>query len=187
MNKTSFHSVLKSIFIIFILIGINNSSLGQKNKFLSDSIHSPKKATIYSAILPGLGQYYNEKAWKIPIVYAAIGGCLTAAIINNNDYHSSRNELIYRQGCGGQRLNQDYKNFEDAQLLELSNYSRKWRDNMFIFTGVAYALNIIDANVDANLFHFNVDDNLSMNVMPYSYSQEIRKPVAGVSLRFSFK
>ena len=187
MSKASFHTIIKSLLLILIVSSIANNSFSQKKRFLSDSVHSPRKATIYSAILPGLGQFYNEKSWKIPIVYAAIGGCLTAAIINNKDYNSSRNELLYRQSCGGARLNADYKNFEDAQLLELSNYSRKWRDNMFLFTGVAYMLNIIDANVDAHLFNFNVDDNLSMNVMPYTYSQEFNRPVAGLSFRFNFR
>jgi hypothetical protein len=58
---------------------------------------------------------------------------------------------------------------------------------MFIFTGIAYMLNIVDANVDAHLFNFNVDDKLSMNIMPYTYSQEFNKPVAGLSLRFNFR
>ena len=58
---------------------------------------------------------------------------------------------------------------------------------MFIFTGIAYLLNLVDANVDAHLFNFNVDDNLSMNIMLYTYSQEFNQPLAGLSLRFSFK
>ena len=186
MNKASFHTVIKSVLLIFIVICLTNNSLGQKQGFLSDSIHSPRKATIYSAMLPGLGQAYNKKYWKIPVVYALIGGCLTAAIINNKDYQISRDELLFRKN-NSRRLNSDYINFEDFQLLELSNYSRKWRDNMFIFTGIAYMLNLVDANVDAHLFNFNVDDNLSMNIMPYTYSQEFNQPLAGLSLRFSFK
>ncbi|MDB4088316.1 DUF5683 domain-containing protein [Flavobacteriales bacterium] len=186
MNKTPIHTVVKSILLIIFVICIANNNFGQKRNFFSDSIHSPRKATIYSAVLPGLGQAYNEKFWKIPIVYAVIGGCLTAAIINNKDYNVSRDELKFRKH-NSRRLNSDYLNFEDAQLLELTNYSRKWRDNMFIFTGVAYMLNIVDANVDAHLFNFNVDDNLSMNITPYTYSQEINSPIAGLRLRFSFR
>jgi hypothetical protein len=58
---------------------------------------------------------------------------------------------------------------------------------MFIFTGVAYALNIVDANVDAHLFNFDVSEDLSLNWQPYTYSWEIRKPVAGLSLTLNFK
>jgi hypothetical protein len=177
---------MKSILLISVIICIANNSFGQKRNFLSDSIHSPRKATIYSAVLPGLGQAYNQKYWKIPVVYAVIGGCLTAALINNKDYGVSKKELLFRKH-NSRRLNSNYLNFEDYQLLELSNYSRKWRDNMFIFTGIAYMLNMVDANVDAHLFNFNVDDKLSMNIMPYTYSQEFNKPVAGLSLRFNFR
>lgn len=186
MSNISIHTVFKYLLITIVIFCVSNKAISQKHNFFSDSIHSPKKATIYSAVLPGLGQAYNQKFWKIPIVYAAIGGCVTAAIINNRDYNSSRDELLHRQ-CSGVRSNSDYLNFEDSQLLELSNYSRKWRDNMLIFTGIAYMLNIVDANVDAHLFNFNVDDKLSMNIMPYTYSTSIRKPVAGLSLTFSFR
>ena len=152
----------------------------------NDSVHSPKKATIYSAVLPGLGQAYNRRYWKIPIVYAAIGGCVTAAVINHRSYQVRREELIFRAECGT-RKNPDFSSFEDGQLLEFSDYYRKWRDNMIIFSCVAYALNIIDANVDAHLFNFNVDEDLSLNWSPYLYSPDINRLVSGISLTLKFR
>lgn len=153
----------------------------------SDTSHSPKKATIYSAVLPGLGQYYNKKYWKIPLVYAAIGGCLTAALINNNEYKIARDELIFRTNNPGSTLNSRFTNYADDQLLARSDYYRKWRDNMFIFTGLAYVLNIIDANVDAHLFNFNVNEDLALTMKPYTFSSEFQKPIAGMSFTLKFK
>ncbi|MEN9000925.1 MAG: DUF5683 domain-containing protein [Flavobacteriales bacterium] len=177
---------MKSALLIVVIFCGHVNSFGQKNRFRSDSVHSARKATIYSAVLPGLGQYYNEKSWKIPIVYAAIGGCLTAAIINNREYNVARDELLFRN-LNGTRNSNDFLFYEDFQLLELSNYHRKWRDNMYIFTAVAYMLNIIDANVDGHLFNFNVDKDLTMDVSPFTFSQEINKPVAGLSFRLRFR
>lgn len=186
MNKFQFHISFKFILLLVAIICLSNAGLAQKQGFFSDSVHSAKKATIYSAILPGLGQVYNKKAWKVPIVYAAIGGCLVAAISNDGEYDKSRNELIYRKDYGSSR-DQNFFNFSDTELLARADFYRKWRDNMYIFTGVAYILNLIDANVDAHLFNFSVDENLSMNVVPYTYSQEFKRPVAGLSFTFSFR
>ena len=80
MNKALLHSVMKSVLLISVVICIANNSFGQKRNFFSDSIHSPRKATIYSAVLPGLGQAYNQKYWKIPVVYAVIGGVFDSSI-----------------------------------------------------------------------------------------------------------
>lgn len=175
-----------SVVSLFIL-GISNAGNSQRTfLFSTDSVHSPKKATIYSAVLPGLGQAYNKKYWKIPLVYAAIGGCVTAAVINHGNYDLRKQELKYRVEFGSPQ-SQKFSSFTDGQLLESSNYYRKWRDNMIIFSCVAYALNIIDANVDAHLFNFNVDEDLSLNWSPYLYSPEINKPVSGISLTLRFR
>ena len=156
--------------------------------FEDDTSHSARKATIYSAALPGLGQVYNRKAWKVPLVYAAIGGCLTAAIINNQEYVVTRAELELRQKNTGLVFNEKYKFYDNNQLLALSDELRKWRDNMYIFTGLSYVLNIVDANVDGHLFNFNVSDDLSLNIMPYgSYNVILQQPVSGISLKLNFK
>jgi len=149
--------------------------------------HSARKATIYSAILPGLGQYYNKKAWKIPIVYAVIGGCLYTAVRNNQEYVTYYGELIYRKNHIGNKFNDDLKIYSDNNLLELANYHRKWRDNFYIFIGLAHLLNVIDANVDAHFFNFDASENLSLNIKPYTFSAENNSPVLGISLKLSFK
>ena len=196
MTKFLNHSwKLALVSVLFLLISNNGNSqtdndtvVKQYSSFYDmDTSHSARKATIYSAILPGLGQAYNRKYWKIPLVYGAIGGCLTAALINNKNYQITRTELLLRVNCPSAAGNVDFQFYENSQLLALSNEYSKWRDNMFIFTGVAYALNIVDANVDAHLFNFDVSEDLSLNWQPYTYSWEIRKPVAGLSLTLNFK
>jgi len=187
MSKLKFHIAVKSILVICTVICMANNGQSQNDKALTEPVHSPRKATIYAIVLPGLWHVYNKKYWKLPIVYGAIGGCLTAAIINNNEYTASKDELLFRKH-NSRNLNSDYNNYTDAQLLELTNYSRKWRDNMIIFTSVAYMLSVVDANVDAHLFNFNVDENLALNVMPYTYySRDINAPVAGLSFKLSFR
>lgn len=150
--------------------------------------HSPKKATILSAILPGAGQVYNRKYWKVPIVYGAIGSCLYLAINNNMEYNKYFGELVYRTNYPGYTLNPELTNFSTANLTEQADYHRKWRDNFFVFTAVTYGLNIIDANVDGHLFNFDVSDDLTLNISPYTdYSLALNAPVGGISLRLSLK
>ena len=181
-------SLIKSIFLCLTLVGFSNSMRAQERiGIFQDSIHSPKKATIYSAILPGLGQAYNKKYWKIPIVYAAIGGCVTAAVINHGEFKSMRDELVFREKNSGAFDNLDFDKFDDSQLLEFSDYHRKWRDNMILFSALAYAFNIIDANVDAHLFSFNVDKNLTMAVMPTFGFTAFSQSYSGLSITFKFK
>lgn len=177
-----------SVFLILFLVGLANSASAQERIGLfQDSIHSPKKATIYSAVLPGLGQAYNKKYWKIPLVYAAIGGCITAAVINQGEFKSMRDELVFREKYSGSLQNLDYQFYDDSQLLEFSDYHRKWRDNMIIFSALAYTFNIIDANVDAHLFNFNVDENLSMSLQPTFGFTSFRQSYSGLSITFKFR
>lgn len=197
MSRKRFHIPERFIlFVLMVMVSVwksySQDTLSSPKEVLTapsrtDTTHSPKKATIYSAVLPGLGQYYNKKYWKIPLVYAAIGGCLTAALINNNEYKTAKDELIFRTSNPGLTLNSRFTSYADDQLLARSDYYRKWRDNMFIFTGLAYVLNIIDANVDAHLFNFNVNEDLAVTMRPYTFSPEFQKPLAGMSFTLKFK
>lgn len=190
MTNTLVNIFKERVFLLLLILFSCSFSFSQKDStqsILVQKEHSSRKATIYSAVLPGLGQYYNKKYWKIPLVYAAIGGCLYTAIWNNNEYKAYHKELVYRSNNTGLFSNSDLTKYTDGNLLELSNYHRKWRDNFYIFTGLAHLLNIIDANVDAHFFNFDVSEDLSLNIKPYSYSVEINKPIMGLSLRLNFK
>ena len=147
----------KYIFFICTLISLSISSQKiQKDK-------SPKKAAIYSAVIPGSGQIYTKKYWKVPIIY---GGLLTSAYFindNNNQYNEYRDAALLSYETGEEQLGYTY-----SELIILKDHYKRNREiSYFSFVGV-YILNIIDASVNAHLFHFDVSDDISLNIRPYS-------------------
>lgn len=127
------------------------------------SDHSPKKAALYSAILPGLGQGYNKKYWKIPIVYAGLGTTVYFIFWNADLYNEYKTAFDLRRAGGTDKYAGIYT---DENLIFLQNSYRNQRDLSIILTAVIYGLNIIDANIDAHLFDFDVSDDLSMRIEP---------------------
>ncbi len=147
----------KYIFFICTLISLSISSQKiQKDK-------SPKKAAIYSAVIPGSGQIYTKKYWKVPIIY---GGLVTSAYFindNNNQYNEYRDAALLSYETGEDQLGYTY-----SELIILKDHYKRNREiSYFSFVGV-YILNIIDASVNAHLFHFDVSDDISLNIRPYS-------------------
>jgi hypothetical protein len=128
--------------------------------------HSPRKASLYSTMLPGLGQAYNCKYWKIPIVYGLGAYTVYAAMANNTIYRGYRD--AYRLRTDGDPTTIDeYQGLEtDFTLQQRREEFRRDRDYFWILTGVVYVLNIVDAAVDAHLFYFDVSDKLSMQFLP---------------------
>ena len=158
------------------------------------SNHSPAKAAIMSAVVPGLGQIYNRKYWKLPIVYAAIGISVERFLKFHNDY--SRYRRAYIDIMDGD----PYTNYFET-LVPFPNYDhqmkvqritkgkdlyRTWRDWAIVAVIVTYALNIIDANVDAHLMDFSLDDNISFNMQPCFLENSFNSKIIGLSLRFTF-
>lgn len=116
-----------------------------------DFSHSASKAIMFALVLPGLGQAYNEKYFKMPIVWAALGGVCYAVVFNTRQY---------RQASLDYALTPDDTN---------ERYLRFWRRNMelsYIGLIAVYALQVIDAYVDAQLYSWDVNENLSMRVAP---------------------
>lgn len=118
---------------------------------------APSKAAFYSAIFPGLGQVYNKKYWKVPIVYAAIGTGIYAYTWNNNKYHLYRD--AYKNRLAGRP--DDFSYLDNDRLIQGQKFYQKNRDLSAIITVALYILNIVDANVDAHLQQFNVNDDLT--------------------------
>jgi hypothetical protein len=143
---------------------------------------TPAKAAFYSAILPGLGQAYNKKYWKIPLVYGAIGTSLYFYIDNNNKYRDYRN--AYKRRLEG--YNDDkYKFLDESRLVAGQKFYQRNRDLSALFVVAFYALNIIDANVDAALIQFNVNERLSMR--PEVYPNDITfRPNVGLTFNYHF-
>lgn len=162
-------------------------------------VHSPKKATIYSAVLPGLGQAYNKQYWKIPLIYAGFG-TFGYFIGWNNDYYKKM-KLAYSDlndddetttsylNLNGSEYydftdETDVENFNDA-LTNARDYYRRNRDLLIICTALFYGINIVDAAVDANFFDFDMSEDLSFNWQPsMQYCNE--QPVYGFSCSFTF-
>lgn len=143
---------------------------------------APAKAAFYSAILPGLGQAYNKKYWKIPIVYAAIGSGVYFYSTNNTKYHQYRD--AYKRRLAG--FNDDnFQYLDDARLIAGQKYYQKNRDLSVLVTVGFYVLNIIDANVDAHLLQFNVNNNLT--IKPDIYQNDVNyKQNVGLTFNYHF-
>lgn len=143
---------------------------------------TPAKAAFYSAVLPGLGQAYNKKYWKIPLVYGAIGTSLYFYIDSNKKYHQYRD--AYKRRLEG--YNDDKFNYLDTnRLITAQKFYQRNRDLSALFVVGFYALNIIDANVDAALIQFNVNENLSVNPILYPDAVTFKANV-GLTLNYNF-
>lgn len=181
-----------SIGILFFILGnVAVFAQAEKNVVLvaKDTIKSneidpltPAKAAFYSAVLPGLGQAYNKKYWKIPIVYGAIGTSLYFYLDNNKKYHNYRD--AYKRRLEGY-FDDDYTYLDNTRLIAGQKFYQRNRDLSALFIVAFYALNIIDANVDAALLQFNVDENLS--VKPVIYPNDVTlKTNVGLTFNYNF-
>jgi hypothetical protein len=151
----------------------------------SGEYHSPKKATIMSAIIPGLGQVYNGKYWKLGILYAAGGGLGYGLKINIDSLKGYQSSLVAELDDDSNTVNYLYEGMAIDKIRSERNYYRKTRDQMILGLGLLYVLQIIDANVDAHLREFDVNEDLA--IKPKSgfiiVNQRIL-PSAGFRLRF---
>jgi len=160
------------VFLITILLACNffigkgqNTSSPDANIQQKENIekHSPHKATMYSALIPGLGQVYNKKYWKLPIIYGATGVLIYAFNTNNDQYNKFKN--AYTEMDAGNI--EQFEGFTDKDiLLRIKDNYRRNRDLNVISLSVVYLLNVVDAAVDAHLFNYEITDDLSLNFQP---------------------
>lgn len=154
---------------------------------------APAKAAFYSAVLPGLGQAYNKKYWKIPIVYGGLATGIYFYTTNNKEYNRYRD--AYKSRLAGLTTDEFYFDTQGNQLSSprvttdglqrAQKFYRKNKEISLLVTLGIYALNIIDANVDAHLMQYNVDENLSL--APHFKINEIdRTSNLGLTLNFKF-
>ena len=174
------------LFFLFVLLFTASAQEGQikegdtlrvsaqDSAVVIDSMaHNPHKAALYSAILPGLGQIYNKKYWKVPIVYAGFGTLIYFIDHNNRYYKDLKQGLI------------DYPDYHlkyfDYQLTyeQIQNGKdvyKRWRDLSIILTGGFYVLQIIDATVDAYLFDWDVGEDITLRVEPAPFIIPVAPP-----------
>jgi len=129
-----------------------------------ENFHSPKRASFYSAIIPGYGQFYNKKYWKIPIVYASIGTAYYLARWNQNKYLTYKEAFQYRTDQDPTTIDEFDNIYSEANLITIKNYHRKNRDLAYIISVGFYLLNIMDASVDAHLFNFTINEDVTLNI-----------------------
>nr|WP_315006795.1 DUF5683 domain-containing protein [uncultured Capnocytophaga sp.] len=150
---------------------------------------SPARAAFYSAILPGLGQAYNKSYWKIPIVYLAIG--IPTYLYVVNDKELDRYRTAYKRRLDGLIDDEFYAGRTDGNprlstdaLRRAQDTYRRNKEMAMLFAIGFYALNIIEANVDAHLKQFNVNENLSLE--PYLYQNRYSNTYVGLTCTYKF-
>ena len=196
---------MKHFLVAFLWVGLLSPSLAQETKqdtlhtFSPDSLSSkkglktisienysqrfdPRKAMLYSAVLPGTGQVYNKKYWKVPLVYGGLLGLIS--VVNyyqvlNTKY---RNELFTLLNTG----QQSPTGLTEAQLRSIIDQARRQRDYFLIFTGFFYLLQMVDAHVDAHLKEFSLNPKLKVRIEPAMENNVYTGSTAGIAIKFKF-
>lgn len=178
---------------LFFFSGFAQDSLNIAKKIdLADTMHTPKKAMLYSLVLPGAGQVYNHIAmpkgkkkafWKVPIIYAGLGITTYFALQNNQLNKDAKAEYNYRIENNNQINDLQFQNFDLSGVLSSFNQSQRNRDLMIFGAILIYGLNILDAGVEAHFVRFDVSDNLSFLAKP----AVLDKNTLGMRLSFNFR
>lgn len=145
--------------------------------------HSPTRASIYSAIIPGAGQIYNRQYWKAPVIWLGLGYSI---------YSLQKNVKLFEQHKKIYALLTDTlpgtpSGYTDADIGTVGanlEVHRRNRDLSYFFTGLVYLLNIVEASVGAHLFYFDVGEDISLNIQPYQHPST--QPAYGLRLSLNF-
>lgn len=184
---------MRLFFLFIICFFVSNSGFAQKNeteKKDSEISENPpgltrvQKVTLLS-LVPGGGQVYNEKYWKVPVIYAGFGLLTYSFIFYNKEYSAVRASYIQRLN-NEPVTNLEYENVPTEMLYSLRESYRKSRDLSAIGLVGWYAFNLIDAAVDAHLKEFDVSDKLSIRLKP-QYSIGYAGNYAGLNLQIRLK
>lgn len=179
------------LFTAIILCSLNIEATAKNDSTIT---HSPKAATVKSVIIPGWGQLYNKKYWKIPIVYAGFATLGYFTKFNLSKYRTFKNAYILR--IDNNPLTMDIFDMENMESTEIYRYTndqlkslrdsyRRQLELTLILTAGLYVLNIIDACVDAHLYDFNVSDDLSFQAYPLLIPSS-NTAIAGVGFKMDF-
>ncbi len=147
------------------------SVMAQQEANPEDSVlvrkHSPSRAAIYSAVLPGLGQGYNKKYWKIPVIYAGFTVLIYFIVTNTNEYQNYKDAYTYVvTGDTSYTDNELVYKYNEEQLRQSKDFYKRNKELSIIFASLWYILQIVDASVDAHFFEFDISDDLSIRLDP---------------------
>jgi len=146
---------------------------------------SPIKAGLYSAVLPGLGQYYNKKYWKVPIVWGAVGTGVGVALWNQKQYTRYRNAFVAELN-GQPHEFSGIPGIDKRVLGNAQDQSKRQRDYAMGITALIYVLNIVDAIVDAHLYESRHDPDLAISPTIIQDKHYVQQSGAGISLNYRF-
>ena len=171
-------------------ITITKDSTSKKNILALDTSakkYNPKVATFRSAVIPGWGQAYNKKYWKIPLIYGALGTTAAVFVYNLKTYKKLKQAIVYRSdtiAANDALVDPDFINLSTESIRSYRNSFRQNVDYSVLFFVAFWALNVVDATVDAHLKAFDVSDDISFKIKP-GYNPNTN--TGGISLVFSFK
>jgi hypothetical protein len=191
--------LFKKIIVAFVLFFLSYTIYAQKDSLsikakqiqFKKNIYnplSPSKAAFYSAIFPGGGQIYNKKYWKAPIVWGALGTSMYFYIKNGDDYDRYRTAFKRRsQGLSDEFDGTDGKSFVSTTGLENAQKTLSTNRDLSLLAGILiYALQIVEASVNAHLLQFETNDNLSIEPSLTTDPIWTEAPKVGLTLKYSF-
>jgi hypothetical protein len=153
--------------LVLLLLVVTLSGFGQRripsNEGKEEKKHSPTVATLLSTFVPGAGQLYNRKYWKVPVIYGAGATLIYFVGVNNKLY--KKYSRLYEQKLD-ETIDDLYVNIDEESLRRERENWRRNRDLNYIGLGVLYFLQVIDANVDAHLFQYDISDDLTFRYYP---------------------
>lgn len=178
-------NVVKRLCLLLLFTPASITGFGQQRADTALVKHSPKKATLLSTFLPGAGQVYNGKYWKVPVIYGGFALLVYSVSFYDTEYNR------FRVGLNNKRAGQPTGDVEleplsEDVLLSVRESYRESRDfNVILCVGM-YALQILDAAVDAHLREFNVSDKLSLNWQPQVFPLA-GQPIGGLRIGLTIK
>lgn len=146
--------------------------------------HKPNTAVFMSAVVPGLGQVYNKKYWKVPIIYGAGGAFAYYLGYYQDKYSKFRNAL--ETGKEGQEYLIDGRTYDYQSLSQGRDFYRRYRDLNILGLSAIYFLNIVDAMIDAHFFYYDVSDDLSMYIQPAVFNNPGATSSVGLQINLLF-
>lgn len=179
--------VKRLLYLICFSLFFSLSGFAQQEKEESKLVKkkSPKKAAIMAALLPSAGHIYNgNKLWKLPIIYGGFGALTYSIVFNHGWYVDTRD--AFNSWNGNPVTIQDQTFTAESQLKSFKDYYRRNRDLSYFAIAGLYALQILDANIDAHLLSFTVDEKKVISWSP-SLLDSRQKPTFGLSLKMNFK
>lgn len=194
---------MKKIVLACLIIGSSLTALAQDSLhpidsdtvFLkSDTVpitsyaskYDPRKAILFAAVLPGLGQIYNKKYWKLPLVYGGFIGFGYGVHFYNTGYKELKNGLFLLLDTGAETVPVLGYDLDEEQLRRYTDIYRRQRDFFIILTAGMYLLQMVDAHVDAHLKEFDLNPNLQVSVQPVMNNDVLTGRTTGFSVILKF-